>query len=91
MIIPRNMKHNILLMHKGYSELSSSLFFTGFKVKPSAVPQPSLTCVLERGRKTREEISKHRDERQATKYFYLHFCTHAIFQGLILAASRLTA
>jgi len=44
--VPHNMKHNILLMHKGCSELSSRLFFTYFKVKSSAVPQPSPSCMV---------------------------------------------
>lgn len=59
---------NILLMHTDCTGELRSLFFTYFKVKPSAVPQPRFACVLlswkEEGEQEKKQASTEMRVRQ---------------------------
>lgn len=71
-----------------------SLFFTSFKVKSSAVPQPSLGCISlswkEEGEQEKKEASTEMQVRQQNMSTCI-FVLMPFFQGLILAAHRITA
>lgn len=85
---------NSLLVHKDCSSELRSLFFTYFKVKSSAVPQPRIACVFlswkeegEQGKKQASTEMRVRQQNMSTCIFVLT----SFFQGLILVAHRITA
>lgn len=104
-IVPCNMKHNILVMHKGCNELSSRVVFClfcssfwccfvflcclFFNFSCASAKAYIYVSVLEEG--GRKEKEKENRVKRQQKYLYPHVCIHAVFQGLILVAIKLTA
>lgn len=82
-------------MHKDCNGELRSLFFTYFKVKPSAVPQPRLACVFLSWKEEAEQEKKQASTDMRVRQQYMSTCIFVqmlvFFQRLILAASRITA
>lgn len=69
-------------MHKDCNGELRSLFFTCFKVKPSAVPQPRLACVFLSWKEEAEQEKKQASTDMRVRQRYMstwHFCTDAGF------------